>query len=131
MNQKENKKYKELYQTIESEVIALPTWSTYECALAHFHYLYDCFLCDQLIDSMESLRLDTSELKRSYKKAFKAYKKAYKKKMSWKTYMVFDDAFFEAVEKALEAFGETIGTVGKNDETADYDSEELDGALVF
>lgn len=131
MNQKENKKYRELYQTIESEVIALPTWSTYECALAHFHYLYDRFLCDQLIDSMESLRLDTSGLKRSYKKAFKAYKKAYRKRMSWKTYMVFDDAFFEAVEKASEAFGEAIGAIREGDETADFCSEELDGALVF
>lgn len=126
MNQK--KENKELYEEIESEIVALPAWSAHECAL-----LYLCDLCDKLLKAMKELSLDTSDLEKAKKEAEKAYAKD-REEVSWNAYAVFDDAFFEAFEKASEIFGKEIGAVEEGDETADYGSEDEsidDDELVF
>lgn len=125
MNQK--KENKELYEEIESEIVALPAWSAHECAL-----LYLCDLCNKLVKAMQGIGLDTSDLEKARKEAEKAYAKD-REAVSWNTYMVFDDAFFAAFEKSSETFGKKIGAVEEGDETADYGSEDepIDDELVF
>lgn len=126
MNQK--KENKELYEEIESEIVALPAWSAHECAL-----LYLCDLCNKLVKAMKELTIDTSDLEKARKEAEEAYKKD-REEVSWNAYAVFDDAFFAAFERASEAFGKEIGAIEKGDETADYggsDSPFDDDELVF
>ena len=127
MNQKKEEN-KDLYEAIESEIVALPAWSAHECAL-----LYLCDLCDKLVKAMKEIGLSVSELEKARKEAEKAYEKN-REEMPWNAYMVFDDAFFATFEKASEAFGRKIGIIEKDDKTADYgngDTSFDDDDLAF
>lgn len=127
MNQKKEENRK-LYEKIEGEIIALPAWSAHECAL-----MYLGKLCDELVKAIQEIGLGTSDLEKAREKAEEAYKKD-REEVSWNAYMVFDDAFFVAFERASEIFGKRIGAVEEGDETADYGSSDSlfdDDELVF